>query len=98
MDGRRRDPILTDTDKLMEALGILQEECAEVIKEVSKCRRSGLDFKPFNGDKTNLQRLRSEIQDVLSILKIIGEDELDDVHYLHKVAALCKWSSLFDDK
>jgi hypothetical protein len=29
--------------KIEEALGILQEECAEVIVEVSKIRRFGLD-------------------------------------------------------
>ena len=45
------------TDKVNEILDILQEECAEVIQSVSKCRRFGLDSVYLNGMKTSLLKL-----------------------------------------
>jgi NTP pyrophosphatase (non-canonical NTP hydrolase) len=89
--------MLIKEDKLLEALGILQEECAEVIKEVSKIRRSGKDFKPFGGEASNYDNLRGEVQDVLSILTIIGMDSLSGKHFEMKRAKLTAWSTLFDE-
>ena len=41
-----------------EILTILQEECAEVIVEVSKCFRFGPDQMMAGVDVTNMQRLK----------------------------------------
>lgn len=86
----------------IDLFGVLQEECAEVIKEVSKVRRSGPDFKPFNGETSNREHLHLEILDVLAILEIGYQCEfLDrptkeelDAHVLSKIQALGKWTPL----
>ena len=57
-------------DPIDEALGILQEECSEVIKEASKIFRSGMHYMPANSDFTNQERLHREIADVLIIISM----------------------------
>lgn len=54
----------------IDILGILQEECAEVIQEVSKVRRTGPNFKRNGKDKTNQEELENEVLDVLATLAI----------------------------
>jgi NTP pyrophosphatase (non-canonical NTP hydrolase) len=51
-------------DKLMETLGILQEECAEVIQAVSKYRRFG---------DSNRLALEQEIGDMLCIVVLLEQ-------------------------
>ena len=51
-------------DKLMETLGILQEECAEVIQAVSKYRRFG---------DSNRLNLEQEIGDMLCIVVLLEQ-------------------------
>lgn len=69
---------LTDVgrdDPRDEALGILQEECSEVIKEASKIFRSGPDFCREGGTVSNKELLHIEIADVLiwiSICEALG--------------------------
>jgi NTP pyrophosphatase (non-canonical NTP hydrolase) len=82
--------------QFMEALGILQEECAEVIQAISKVRRSGRDFKPFGGEKTNLDYVVEEINDVLSLLKILSMDELNEDHFKAKCKRLERWSNILN--
>jgi hypothetical protein len=63
--------------KIDEALIILQEECAEVIVEVSKIRRFGIDslyLKPgFEHGVTHRQRLVAELGDVTAMIDILVE-------------------------
>lgn len=54
----------------IDILGILQEECAEVIQEVSKVRRTCPSFKRYSKDKTNQEELENEILDVLATLSL----------------------------
>lgn len=84
----------------IDLLGVLQEECAEVIKEVSKVRRSGPDFKPFGGTESNQQHLELEVLDVLAIIEIarklgvlrtVNEHDLAQ-HVERKWFALAKWT------
>lgn len=82
-------------DNRLEILGLLQEECAEVIQAVSKVRRTGFDFKPFNGNKTNLQLLTEEVQDVLVLLELMDMEEVDPAHRKLKLEKLHKWSNIF---
>ena len=51
-------------DKLMESLGILQEECAEVIQAVSKYRRFG---------DSNRLAIEQEIGDMLCIVLLLEQ-------------------------
>lgn len=55
-------------DKI-QVMGILTEECAEVIQAVSKVYRFGLD-NSWNG-VTNKQALITEIGDVLALIDIL---------------------------
>lgn len=49
-------------DRLMETLGILQEECAEVIQAVSKYRRFG---------ENNKFSIENEIGDLLCVIVLL---------------------------
>lgn len=70
-------------DKI-QVMGILTEECAEIIQAVSKVYRFGLD-NSWNG-VTNKQALITEIGDVLALIDIliketdinISEDDILD--------------------
>lgn len=60
-------------DDLREVLTILQEECAEVIVDVSKCMRFGPDQIMEGQELTNLQRLEKEIGDVQAMIEILED-------------------------
>lgn len=55
------------SDRQMEQLFCLSEECGETIQQVSKVLRHGLDsFSPFDEDKTtNKQNLSREVGNIL---------------------------------
>lgn len=58
----------------MELLGILQEECAEVIQIISKIRRFGIDsYNPTDPNVTNMDLLNLEIADVQALIEMIKE-------------------------
>jgi NTP pyrophosphatase (non-canonical NTP hydrolase) len=61
----------------MELLGILQEECAEVIQIISKIRRFGIDsHNPYSiVQKTNRELLVDELGDVRAIIQLLEADE-----------------------
>jgi NTP pyrophosphatase (non-canonical NTP hydrolase) len=88
-------------DKVAEALGILQEECAEVIVEVSKIRRFGLDEISYHTDLSHRETLAMEVGDMLALVDIlIDQGVLDtvqlDVAKQNKVNKLKKWSKLYE--
>jgi len=60
----------------IETLVILQEECAEVIVEISKVFRFGPDQMMEGSNETNMQRLEKELGDVLAMLKLLTEQEV----------------------
>jgi NTP pyrophosphatase (non-canonical NTP hydrolase) len=86
--------------KTEEALGILQEECAEVIVEVSKIRRFGLDTIHYKSGVKHSTMLEMEVGDVLAMVDILVEQGVLDRDGL-KVAAenkklkLREWSNLY---
>jgi NTP pyrophosphatase (non-canonical NTP hydrolase) len=89
--------------KTEEALGILQEECAEVIVEVSKIRRFGLDTAHFRSDMQHTHRnmLEMEIGDVLALVDILLEQGIVDQACLdqykqNKKDKLRKWSKIYE--
>ena len=88
--------------KVEEALGILQEECAEVIVEVSKCRRFGLNSIHYKTNLEHKKMLTQEIGDVLALVDILIEQgvvnnfDLLDAK-LQKHEKLKKWSHLYEN-
>jgi NTP pyrophosphatase (non-canonical NTP hydrolase) len=88
-------------EKIEEALGILQEECAEVIQDVSKCRRFGIDNVYLNGQGTQRENLAKEVGDVLAMIDVLIEQgvftqtELD-VARVNKKQKLKQWSTIYE--
>ena len=56
-----------------EILVILQEECAEVIQDVSKCFRFGPDQVHLNSKdgRTQIQNLEKELGDVMAMIDLL---------------------------
>jgi hypothetical protein len=87
--------------KTNEALVILQEECAEVIQEVSKCFRFGINDLNNDGVKHSLV-LEKEVADMLCMVDILVEQGVLDLTRLEtgkveKQTKLKKWSKLYED-
>jgi len=60
----------------LELLGLLQEECAEVIQIISKVRRFGYDSKnPYDpSGKSNLTLTEDEIGDVYAVMALLLQE------------------------
>ena len=91
----------TLNDKVEEALGILQEECAEVIVEVSKIRRFGLNTHHYKTGQEHREMLEIEIGDVLALVDILKEQCIITESGLAtavqaKKDKLKKWSKLYE--
>ena len=86
-------------DQMMEALGILQEECAEAIVVVSKIRRFGLDTEYLRGEGTKRTALTQEIGDILAMIGIlvkqgIVKEEEIEIAAREKIEKLKQYSNL----
>lgn len=84
-----------------EALDILQEECAEVIVQVSKCRRFGLDSVHYRTGELHRVMLEQEIGDVLALIDILADQGIIDTDALdsakeNKRLKLMQWSRIFE--
>ena len=91
----------TYSNKVEEILDILQEECAEVIQNVSKCRRFGLDSVYLNGTGTQRDELVKEIGDVVAMIELLQEhgvvtDAEIDLAKQNKFNKLRKWSTIYE--
>lgn len=86
--------------KAQEILDILQEECAEVIQAISKCRRFGLDNSHKSG-LTQRENLTQEVGDLLCMIdllfayNIINHQAVQQAKQAKNVK-LAKWSKIFD--
>jgi len=87
-------------DDTKEILTILQEECAEVIVEVSKCFRFGPDQMMEGLDVTNMQRLQKEIGDLQAMIELLVDNNVGvtteglKLAKKEKFKKLKKWSNL----
>ena len=63
-------------DDTKEILTILQEECAEVIVEVSKCFRFGPDQMMESMNVTNMERLQKEIGDLQAMIELLVDNKV----------------------
>ena len=84
-----------------EALDILQEECAEAIVEVSKCRRFGLESLHYKTGIKHATMLETEVGDVLALVDILIEQGILDTATLDiakeaKKEKLKKWSRIYE--
>lgn len=52
----------------------LMEECAELSQRASKTIQFGWDEKEPNQDKTNIERLQNELDDLLVMASLVGLD------------------------
>ena len=91
----------TYSNKVEEILDILQEECAEVIQNVSKCRRFGLNNVYLNGTGTQRENLVKEIGDVVAMIELLKEhgvvtDAEIDLAKQNKFNKLRKWSTIYE--
>jgi NTP pyrophosphatase (non-canonical NTP hydrolase) len=80
--------------KIKEILDILQEECAEVVQAVSKCRRFGLT--------ENRDKLVQELADVSLLIELLHAYQLYTHTELHlgknlKAQKLTKYSTIYED-
>jgi NTP pyrophosphatase (non-canonical NTP hydrolase) len=87
-------------NKLEEVLTIAQEECAEVIQAISKCRRFGLDNVHKSG-KSQRENLTEEVGDLYCMLELLVEHAgLDSIQVLNacvaKKSKLETWSNIFN--
>ena len=84
-----------------EALGILQEECAEVIVEVSKCNRFGIESVHYKTGLTHAKMLAIEVGDMLALVDILIEQGILDPLELeiakeNKKRKLEQWSTIYE--
>jgi len=77
-----------------EILTILQEECAEVIVEVSKCFRFGPDQMMEGVDVSNIQRLEKELGDLLAMIELLMEKNVGVTHAGLQAAKQAKFEKL----
>jgi NTP pyrophosphatase (non-canonical NTP hydrolase) len=89
-------------ERVQEILDILQEECAEVIVEVSKCRRFGLDSVHYKTGELHQAMLEQELGDVLAMIRLLIEQGVISVEALEaagerKLEKLRKWSTIFGE-
>ena len=88
--------------KFKEAMDILQEECAEVIVEVSKCRRFGLHSHHYKTGLLHAAMLENEIGDVLAMIDILVEQGVIDPTAIDfakeaKKEKLKQWSTIYEN-
>ena len=90
-------------NKTDEALTILQEECAEVIVEVSKIKRFGLDSVSWKTNIPHNETLELEVGDVLAMVEILIDQGILDPDRVYsainaKKEKLRKFSNIFSDE
>ncbi len=72
-------------------LTILSEECAEVIKEVSKALRFGLDDKKSGQTFTNSEKITGELHDIIAVVEMLRDEGCLKRERTTKVLAAIKW-------
>ena len=87
-----------------EILTILQEECAEVIVEVSKCFRFGPDQMMQGVNVSNIQRLEKELGDLLAMVELLVDKDIGvstdglEIARTAKFEKLKQWSNIVINK
>lgn len=84
-----------------EIMNIAQEECAEVIQMISKCRRFGIDTVHLKSGESNRSCLTEEIGDVLAMIDLLQLHNVVTAEGLEaakqeKFIKLKKWSNIYE--
>lgn len=92
---------MTD-NQLKEIMGILQEECAEVIQAVSKINRFGLTNAKPGKAKTNQEHLEEELGDLIGMINLLCDAGLVDDFSIQRAAIaklekLKQWSNIYEN-
>ena len=92
----------TCSPKVEEILDILQEECAEVIQAISKCRRFGMENTYSKGTGTQREHLVQELGDVTLLIELLKAHQLYTDKELimaqrRKANKLTEWSNIYED-
>jgi NTP pyrophosphatase (non-canonical NTP hydrolase) len=87
--------------KVNEILDILQEECAEVIQAISKCRRFGME-NVYKDGGTQREHLIQELGDVTLLIELLKVHQVYTDKELHaaqvtKSQKLVEWSNIYED-
>ena len=87
-------------EKQREILVIAQEECAEVIQEISKIFRFGIDNQHKDG-VTHQEKLEQEVGDVLCMINLLTAHGLVRPESVtkaieNKANKLKQWSKIYD--
>lgn len=87
------------TPRLREILTITQEEAAEVIQEISKCFRFGIDQDHTSG-VSHREMLENEIADLLVMIDLLKEEGVVSDNSLatakqRKIKKLQVWSDIY---
>ena len=87
------------TERQREVLVITQEEAAEVIQEISKIYRFGIDD-PHRDGMTHRERLETEVGDLLCMIDLMVDNRLIDptaveIARQNKVSKLRKYSQIY---
>ena len=88
------------TDRQREVLVICQEEAAEVIQEISKVFRFGIDDHHRDG-MTHREKLQTEIGDLLCMIDVMVDHRLIDPTAVEmarqaKVGKLRRYSQIYE--
>jgi NTP pyrophosphatase (non-canonical NTP hydrolase) len=87
--------------KVDEALVILSEECAEVVQEVCKIQRFGMNTLSHHTGVSHQSTLEKEVADILAMVDILIDQGILsqaklDLGKQAKVSKLKKWSKLYE--
>jgi NTP pyrophosphatase (non-canonical NTP hydrolase) len=87
------------TERQREVLVIAQEEAAEVIQEISKIYRFGIDDQHRDG-MTHREKLQNEVGDLLCMIDLMVENRLIDPTAVEiarqaKVSKLRRYSKIY---
>ncbi len=87
-------------DKQREILVITQEECAEVVQEISKIFRFGINENHKDG-MTHQEKLETEVGDLLCMISLMTEHGLIRSSEVtqsikNKQIKLKQWSKIYD--
>ena len=87
------------TERQKEVLVITQEEAAEVIQEISKIFRFGID-EPHRDGMTHRQKLTTEAGDLMCMIDLMIDKNLVDAEHLDaakqdKIRKLKQYSRIF---
>lgn len=83
-----------------ELVGLLQEEAAEIIQELSKIRRTGTEYCRNGKDVPNTHFVQKEIVDFMLLLEmatrvgLFDEDFDADEYVVTKLKRLKEWTNL----